>query len=127
MSESDIHDEVPQALYLQPLTERLAPAVAERDAEPDLFLPRAGDAVVIARGHVIWLTASHDARPVTESTAYLWGAPLNADGSGVRWDPASIGQLDATCLMHRLDDAEAIRAAQALLIELANTTEVTAR
>jgi hypothetical protein len=129
MTATDIHDEIPQGLYLQPLPSRLAPTAADRDdVEPDPLLPRTGDAVVIARGHVIWLTANQNAAQVTASTSYLWAAPLTTEGSQqVRWNAASIGQVDPGCLIHSIEDTAAIQSAQALLIEHANTAEATTR
>lgn len=129
MTETELHDEIPQGLYLQPLPSHLAPTVADRDdVEPDPLLPRAADAVVIARGHVIWLTANQSPAPVTASTSYLWAAPLTTEGrQQVRWDAASIGQVDPGCLIHSLEDTAAIHSAQALLIEHANTAEATTR
>jgi hypothetical protein len=112
-----------QGLYIQPLPTRLAPTDTDRDNLPELTLPHAAEAVVIERGHVMWLVLlDAQATWITKDTSQLWGTALiGRDGrDGARWNPESPGHLDPTCLIHTVEDAEAILFAWTLLIDLAN-------
>jgi len=112
-----------QGLYIQPLPTRLAPTTTDRDNLPELTLPHAAEAVVIDRGHVMWLVLlDAEAAWITRDTSQLWGTALiGPDGrDGARWNPESPGHLDPTCLIHTVEDTEAIQFAWTLLIDLAN-------
>jgi hypothetical protein len=110
-----------QGLYIQLLPACLEPADADRAAQSDLGLPREGDAVVIARGHVMFLTACEATATAARETTDLRGAPMTAEGcGGARWDPDSVTVLDPSYIGLEDGEVEAIETAWMLLIDLAN-------
>jgi hypothetical protein len=116
---TDHHTE--QGLHIQLLPECLAPGFADREAHHEIGLPEEGDAVVIARGHVMFLAADEGCSHFAVQTTRLWGAPLIGEGCGAaRWDPDSVTALDPSYTGLPDADAEAIYTAWHLLINLAN-------
>jgi hypothetical protein len=110
-----------QGLYIQLLPACLAPTDDDRAAQLSFGLPREGDPVVIARGHVMWLTTYGTAAEVTEATTQLWAAPVIGEGCGAaRWDPDSVTALDPSYVGLLDREVEAIQTAWTLLIDLAN-------
>jgi hypothetical protein len=69
-------------LAARPLPAHLAPTAAQRaahleeyrDVVPTAWLPHAGDDVVIALGHVMWLIILDGARPVTQDNSLIMSA-----------------------------------------------------
>lgn len=109
-------------LYLRPLPACLAPTEHDRtrNPDPDLALPREGDAVVITGGHVMFLWTRPGAARVDKSNSMLYGAPMTNQGCGAaQWDPDSLTVCDPGPEIDQ-DANAAIEAAWYLLIDLAN-------
>lgn len=117
-----------QGLYTQLLPACLQPADTDRAAQPDLALPRAGDPVVIANGHVMFLTATDGSALFTPDSSQLWAVPAIGDGCGTaRWDPDNVVQIDLTSMSFPDGDTEAIETAWLLLIDFAAENEAGGR
>ena len=117
-----------QGLHTQFLPACLQPADADRAAHPDLALPGEGDPVVIANGHVMFLTATDGAALFTSDSNQLWAVPVIGDGCGAaRWDPESVMQIDLTRMSFPHGDAEAMESAWTLLFDFAAQHEAGGR
>jgi len=109
-----------QGLYTQVLPACLAPTDADRAAQPDLALPGKGDAVVIANGHVMFLTAVDGTELIAPDSNQLWAVPTVGEGCGAaRWDPDNVVEVDLSYMILPAGDVEAIETAWTLLIDLA--------
>jgi hypothetical protein len=115
-------------MYIQLFPVCLAPTDSDRSAQPDLALPREGDAVVIANGHVMFLTAADGTELFAPDSNQLWAAPTIGDGYGsARWDPDNVVQVDLAHVSFPDRDAEAMETAWTLLIDLAAQYEAGGR
>lgn len=121
---------VKEAPTPQPLPERLAPTPAECAAHleeyqeylPAARLPRAGDAVVIDLGHVMWLVILDQTRPVTEDNSLIMSAGMLGPDRCQRVDWESAGPVDPEDVNLEDEDAAALPRVRARLIERASTT-----
>ena len=109
-----------QGPYTQVLPACLAPTDADRAAQPGLALPREGDAVVIANGHVMFLTAADGTELIAPDSTQLWAAPTIGEGCGAaRWDPDNVVEADLSYMSFPDGGAEAMETAWTLLIDVA--------
>jgi hypothetical protein len=121
---------IEQGTFIQTLPACLAPSPIDYGSQPSIglpsrALPNEDDAVVIAHGHVMYLTTDGSAEVVTREDSCLWGAPLIGEGCGAaRWDTDSVTVLDPRYPGLQDTQVEAIETAWTLLLDYLGRIQV---
>jgi hypothetical protein len=109
----------------QPLPGCLAPAPADRAAQPLLHMPYPGDPVVLYAGEVLWIQPRTPYGPLRRDNTVILRAPMHQERAcaGAGWDSENLAQLDPDELGLDAGENEAIATAWDLLIHDANLAD----